>query len=305
MLIATAHKTFVGTDADGELAHMPYGADTVPRLLRLEKSASDALFTSSPMAGLSMQSTHYGVHFLRQGYFLSAQPGTKLVANRKVAGTWETFGLVPEVALPGFLDCLGPPAQQTARLSKIIRTLNAAQEPIKIYVGSGTVPRRDFLNFDITMAAPAFAVERPAQYFIFPFADMPWDIPDNSVDYIFHEDFIEHIDQLRQIQFLAEAWRVLKLGCFHRVNTPNLLTAMKQHSSFQEGFKGVYTGERGWGHISIFSPLSLKELAELVGYREVIFTTKNHGVSPLCAPDNRPGPDRNELTGNIYADLLK
>jgi hypothetical protein len=148
-------------------------------------------------------------------------------------------------------------------------------------------------------------VYNPDQYFIFPFADFPWGIPDNCVDFVFHQDFIEHISQLQQIQFLAETLRILKPGCYHRVNTPNLLTAMKRHSKFQDGFSGVYTGEQQWGHIALFSPFSLKEMAELVGYGEVVFTTKNQSVSPFAEAEWRPGLDRDPIVGNIFADLQK
>jgi hypothetical protein len=60
-----------------------------------------------------------------------------------------------------------------------------------------------------------------------------------------------------------------------------------------------------WGHKSILSPASLKELAELVGYREVVFTTKNRGVSSFAVPDFRPAVDRDPIVGNIFADLQK
>jgi len=51
--------------------------------------------------------------------------------------------------------------------------------------------------------------------------------------------------------------------------------------------------------------MSLKEMAEMVGYRAVVFTTRNCGVSPHAVPDIRPLDDRDPITGNIYADLLK
>jgi hypothetical protein len=195
--------------------------------------------------------------------------------------------------------------QEISKFNQKIASLTIKKDPIKLQFGCGLQPRPGFLNLDLRVLAPAFAINYPDQYFIFPYADMPWGIPDNCVDYIFHEDFIEHITQLQQIQFLSEALRVLKPGCYHRVNTPNLITAMKKHSKFKEGFAGVYTGESSWGHISIFSPNYLKEIAELVGYSDVVFTTKNHGVSPFAEYDLRPGPDRDDILGNIYADLRK
>jgi hypothetical protein len=70
---------------------------------------------------------------------------------------------------------------------------------------------------------------------------------------------------------------------------------------------GVYTGEwDNWEHISLFTRHSLEEMAKLVGYREVVFTLKNQGVSPYrLAREVRPDADRDPLTGNIFADLLK
>jgi len=80
---------------------------------------------------------------------------------------------------------------------------------------------------------------------------------------------------------------------------------MKRHSDFKKGFPGVYTGEEQWGHIAMLSPLVLKEMAEVVGYSEVVFTTRHHGVSPYAEADHRPGSDRDPIKGNIYADLQK
>jgi len=58
-------------------------------------------------------------------------------------------------------------------------------------------------------------------------------LADNSVDVIFHEDFLEHLSQRDQILFLAETLRVLKPSGIHHVNTPNLLSSMKANSTFR------------------------------------------------------------------------
>jgi hypothetical protein len=47
-------------------------------------------------------------------------------------------------------------------------------------------------------------------------------------------------------------------------------------------------------------------MAKLVGYRDVVFNLKNHGVSPHDRHQEvRPDLDRDLLFGNIFADLLK
>lgn len=129
---------------------------------------------------------------------------------------------------------------------------------------------------------------------------------DNSVDVIFHEDFIEHIDQKSQVILLAEAWRVLKKGGVHRVNTPNLISSMRDYSDFTKGIKGVYIGE--WEtheHLNVLTPCLLQELALMVGYSKVLFNGRNQSLSPLVPLEYRPDPNDRPENGNIFADLVK
>lgn len=179
--------------------------------------------------------------------------------------------------------------------------------PVKIQPGFGMSPLSGFINLDIEPLVPESETSfDDYDIFFFPFADIPWPIPDNCVDYIFHEDFIEHINQKQQVCFLAETLRVMKPGCWHRVNTPCLNASMKRHSHFKLGMKGVYIGEwNNWQHVSLFTRHSLEELARLVGYREVVFDQKGQSVSPHRCREIRPGDDRDPILGNIFADLLK
>jgi predicted SAM-dependent methyltransferase len=189
-----------------------------------------------------------------------------------------------------------------------VLSLIRSGEPVKIQCGFGMSPHPGFINLDIGSWLPeSDARFADCDVFFFPFADLAWPIPDNCVDYVFHEDFIEHISQKQQVCFLAETLRVLKPGCWHRVNTPCLNASMKRHSIFAAGAKGVYTGEWDlWKHESLFTHHSLEEMAKLIGYREVVFNLKNQSVSPHRPPfEQRPGEDRDPLFGNIFADLLK
>jgi SAM-dependent methyltransferase len=305
----TAHMYFVACDEGGALVQLNYTEDIHHRLFELPESYETVL-ADGPLKGFCMlKSGEETVSFSKDGLFLCAEgPPSRLdlVHNRVKIGPWEKFTIVREDRLSSLQDSFNvSPDHEIARFAKTVSAHIVRQNSVKLYIGCGPLPRPGFLNIDITVMAPAFFINSPTEYFIFPYADRPWGLPDNSVDYIFHEDFIEHISQLQQIQFLAEALRVLKPGQFHRINTPNLLAAVKRHSDFSKGFEGVYTGELKWGHVCLFSPTSLKEMAEMVGYREIVFTTRNHGVSAFAEHDFRPGPDRDEIFGNIYADLLK
>jgi predicted SAM-dependent methyltransferase len=199
-------------------------------------------------------------------------------------------------------------AEELLGFSTRVLSLTEAGQPVKIQVGFGWTPAPGFINLDIF----PLLQENDDRFdgvdvFFFPYADMPWPIPADSVDFIFHEDFIEHISQKQQVCFLAETLRVLKNGAWHRVSTPCLAASMKRHSQFEDGMEGVYKGEwDNWDHVSLFTRQSLEEMAKLVGYRDVVFNLKNHGVSPHDRhQDMRPGLDRDELFGNIFADLLK
>jgi hypothetical protein len=304
MYAMTVHRTFLGLSG-GSLIHIMSLED--PRICRFDDDqvSDGAPLRSGAPVGISIKQCGSGVNLVQEGAFLSAVPGKEpLEGGRPSADTWETFVFVPEAKANELV--VGPsPSSEMRRFRDRVLQLQKEGKPVKIYCGCGTVPRPGFLNLDHEVNAPRFFIENRDDYFLFPFANSRWDIPDNSVDYVFHEDFIEHITQCMQWQFLAEALRVMKPGTWHRVNTPNLIASMKRHSRFSEGFDGVYTGELQWNHVAILTPFALKEIAETIGYSEVIFTTRSHGVSPYAEYDFRPAPDRDDLGGNIYADLRK
>ncbi|MBG0811260.1 class I SAM-dependent methyltransferase [Methylosinus sp. H3A] len=260
---------------------------------------------SGPLSGYNIIDNN-GVFYFRIGeYYLCADGESfSVTTDRLLPRAWESFTLVH----PDRVDRIkthGSAAEEMTRFRSRVEQLTAQGKPVKLYVGAGEFPRRGFLNVDRVLANANFSFGHFEDYFLFPCVDMHWDIAENSVDYIFHEDFIEHLDQTDQFRFLAEALRVLKPGCWHRVNTPDIIWTMKTRSDFSRGLEGVYTGERQWGHLSIFSHASLAEVAKTVGYKEVVFTKKNTSVSPYAEADHRPLDDRDPVLGNIYADLMK
>lgn len=203
---------------------------------------------------------------------------------------------------------IGNISEELSLFSARVNDLIAHHLPVKIYAGAGDTIAKGFLNLDIRKH-PRLQDDDPrlehCDLFVFPFADMAWPIPDHCVDFIFHEDFFEHVTQKQQICFLAESLRVLKVGAWHRVNTPCLAQSMKRHSNFSLGYNGVYRSE--WdkhGHVSLVTRASLEEMAKLVGYREVVFNQKGQSVSEHRYPEGRPGHDRDQLFGNVMADLL-
>lgn len=189
---------------------------------------------------------------------------------------------------------------------------------IKVHIGCGPRVLKGWINIDI-----AYQPYNNLKYFTdehysremrgnkdefvpIDISEYGLPLPDNSVDVIFHEDFLEHIPQRDQIVFLSESLRVLKPGGVHRVNTPNLIASMRDHSDFSKGMRGVYFSE--WDkhkHINVLTPSLLQEMASMVGYGEILFNKRDASVSSLIPSEYRPAGDRPESDGNIFADLIK
>lgn len=209
------------------------------------------------------------------------------------------------------------------RLKKIrskIDSLIENNKVIKVHLGCGPRILKDWINIDITYApydekelknyldkhSPKDKMGSANDFLLIDISEYGLPFPDNSVDVIFHEDFLEHISQRDQVAFLSESLRILKPGGIHRVNTPNLMASMRDHSDFSKGMSGVYFAE--WDkhkHLNVLTPALLKEMALMVGYVEIIFNKKDGSTSKLIPPEHRPGVDRPESDGNIFADLIK
>lgn len=137
--------------------------------------------------------------------------------------------------------------------------------------------------------------------------ESPWLFPDNSVDVIFHEDFIEHLNQRDQFCFLAESYRVLKPGAIHRINTPNVAYWLRQNTDFSQGMKTVPVDWvwNQWHHFNVLSPAMLEDMARIIGYSKVVFTARDKSNSPLIPLEYRPDPVYAPEEANIFADLVK
>lgn len=132
----------------------------------------------------------------------------------------------------------------------------------------------------------------------------PLPFEDSSVDLIFHEDFIEHLDQRECIIFLAETFRIMKPGAIQRINTPDLLWSQVNFGELSSGYYGVYQEEwLNWKHKNLLTKDYIKNIAELIGF-EVCFQSRDISQSSDIPREFRPGADRDDA-GNIFVDLIK
>ena len=192
-------------------------------------------------------------------------------------------------------------------------------QPLKLHFGCGPRVLKGWVNIDLKYVPfekymkyygskyyPQEQRGNKSDLYAFDVTKSKLPLPDNCVDVIFHEDFLEHLNQLDQIIFLAESLRVLKKDAVHRVNTPSLLISMKEKSTFALGKNGVYVDE--WykhGHLNLLTPNSLEEMAIMVGYSKVLFNSRDKTTSKLIPLEYRPEPQDRPDHGNIFADLIK
>ena len=206
---------------------------------------------------------------------------------------------------------------QTGDFNRLKNDLNK-YKTIKIRFGCGPRVLKDWINIDLRFEPyekylkhytdkyyPEPMRGNKNDLYAFNILKVGLPLPDNSVDVIFHEDFIEHLNQKEQIIFLAETFRVMKPGAIHRINAPHLLKSIQKHSSFIEGGKGVYIREwDGHGHKNLLTPDYLKEIAKMIGYGTIIFNNRDSSISKDVPPEYRPGVDRVD-DENIFCDLIK
>lgn len=190
---------------------------------------------------------------------------------------------------------------------------------IKLHIGCGPRVLKGWINIDVSYEHfanymqyytdkyyPETVRGDRSDFLAFDVTKYPLPLPDNSVDVIFHEDFFEHLSQRDQICFLAETCRVLKPRGVHRINTPSLVSSMRDHSRFSNGYSGVYVEE--WdshGHLSVPTPRMLEEMGLMCGYSKVSFTARDQSSCPLIPLEYRPDPRDRPEDGNIFADLIK
>lgn len=204
----------------------------------------------------------------------------------------------------------------------MLREKLISSQNIKLHFGCGPRILKDWINIDLQYYENSieealkyygdkyYPVELHGDYRDFYAMDAiaaPWPFEDNSVDIIFHEDFIEHLNQRDQFCFLAESYRVLKPGSIHRINSPNVSYWLRQNTDFAQGMKTVPVDWvwNQWHHFNVLSPAMLEDMAKIIGYSNVIFTARDKSNSPLIPLEYRPDPVYAPEAANLFADLVK
>ena len=163
----------------------------------------------------------------------------------------------------------------------------------KLQIGAGPNSLPGWLNTDI----------EPRRGQAFLDASKPFPIPDNSLNYVYAEQVIEHLPFEGGMVMLRESYRALAPGGKLRIATPDLgqlvalfdqndteakrrfMTALlkMERLSVKEPERPLFvinTFFHAWGHQFLHDKQSLQSALESVGFRDVRFLRHNQSDDP-------------------------
>ncbi len=168
----------------------------------------------------------------------------------------------------------------------------------RIHYGCGDIYMPGWLNVDVR------AVGNPPENYMDVNLVTRHPFPDSSFRFGFTQDFIEHIDQVDSITFLAEVFRTFKPGGVLRVSFPgfeHVLCAHFPRPDFDTVLRGKHDAYDLHRHRHFYSRESLALVARQIGYSiEFVEYGKSKYVE-LCGLDTRI----EQISGNIRAELTK
>lgn len=193
-----------------------------------------------------------------------------------------------------------------ARLKRLVA--QAAPGEAWLHLGCGKRPLRRWINIDVLPYAPG--------------PDVLWDLrrpfplPDDSIDLIYSEDLIEHLEFAKGRQLLGECYRVLRPGGMMRLLTPNLRPVAEAYVQRSPEFLAWYGARygtasyaellnhalRSWGHVFVYDDELLAQELGAIG-----FSLEGQSVNESSHPILR-GLDRAEVRESayrLYFDCLK
>jgi predicted SAM-dependent methyltransferase len=142
----------------------------------------------------------------------------------------------------------------------------------KIHLGCGTNILPGWINIDLT--GPAEVVKWDLT--------RPLNMPDESVDFIFNEHFIEHITRNEALSLLADCKRMLKRGGILRISTPNLRKLISEYVSGRTNewsdvnwtpstpCQLMNEGMRSWGHQFVYDIEEFEALLTIAGFAKIV-----------------------------------
>lgn len=171
----------------------------------------------------------------------------------------------------------------------------------KLHLGCGPNVLDGWLNSDLvtTNSAPPDTLARVKDIFIMD-ATSDFPFPDEQMDVIYCEDFLEHFDQLEGLGICTECYRILKSGGVWRISTPGFDTILRRMQPRSR--ETIEYGHWSWGHRLLYTQEYLLFLLKECGFSEIkMCSFGESSFSQLRGIDTRQ--EQSEL--NIILDAVK
>ncbi len=184
-------------------------------------------------------------------------------------------------------------------------------ESIKLNIGCGNNILKDWINID--------SGEQFGQDSLDVVYDLSKGIPfeDNSVDYIYNEHFIEHLNKKEGIKFFKDSYRVLKSSGVMRIACPDLQISIQTYinDSYDSmdwinlicpSFKGKSRCElfniemREWGHKYIYDKEELTANLAIAGFAKNKITSET-----IYQSHHKELQNLETRTGSIIMECIK
>jgi len=132
----------------------------------------------------------------------------------------------------------------------------------------------------------------------------PHPFPDNSFQWGYSEDFLEHLTQAESMVFLCEAYRTFKPGGVLRLSFPGLAGVLRRHLR-SGGHQGAATliseAYTRWYHEHFYTFESLELVACHIGFSKVTPCDYGHSRHSILKQETRP----NQADLNLVVELTK
>ena len=142
----------------------------------------------------------------------------------------------------------------------------------KLHLGCGLQVFPGWDNLDIDPRKPGVIKQDLTKPLVYP---------DNSVDFIYNEHFIEHITDDQGTLFLNECFRVLKKGGYLRISCPDLELHVQDYvNNFLFRYKSINLNFRNkchflnsacrdWAHLYLYDEEDLSQKLKNIGFKGI------------------------------------
>jgi predicted SAM-dependent methyltransferase len=218
---------------------------------------------------------------------------------------------VPGSGIAKIIGRMVPPSMRTrARIiataiirpqQRLVAAKLSSRSPLQLNIGCGTLPLDGWINIDL-IGLPV---------------DLRWDIhstlpfKENTVDAIFHEHVMEHIDACHGYFFVKDCYRVLKPGGVLRIVMPDASKYIRSYIDPEHQFINSWRPGRptpmmalqeefyGFSHRAIYDFDTVELFCKVAGFSEI--ESKTFGDSRLS-----PCPDSEwRITDSFYTEAVK